>query len=123
MKYNKDGYEVSSKGDKRFSAYWAKLKNGNTIEYEYQVVIKGYNSIKEGKGKPPLNEYNHTELWFKYKSLWEEYLLENPNLLLDIARQAKSKCLTDHFSTSDINQAHAISEILNETYEIIKDKL
>ena len=46
-------YEVSTAGDKRFSALNATLSDGKTIEYHYQVNIKGYDSIKAGKGKPP----------------------------------------------------------------------
>ena len=44
-------YECSSRGDKRFSAFYAYV-DGKSIEYIYQVEIKGYSSIEEGKGKP-----------------------------------------------------------------------
>lgn len=37
------GYEVSSKGDKRFSAFNAILSDGRSIEQHYQCDVKGYN--------------------------------------------------------------------------------
>lgn len=53
-----NGYEVSSLGDRRFSAFYARLNNGKTIEEMYQLYIKGYRSITEqcleGKGKPAI---------------------------------------------------------------------
>lgn len=52
------GYEVSSFGDKRFSALNAKLSDGRTIEEAYQLDVKGYRKFgdlwKLGKGKAPL---------------------------------------------------------------------
>lgn len=42
FKSNKNyGYEVSSSGDKRFSALFAKMADGRTIEEHYQCDIKG----------------------------------------------------------------------------------
>ena len=38
----KEGYECSSKGDKRFSALFATMPDGRTIEQWYQCDIKGY---------------------------------------------------------------------------------
>ena len=35
-RYSDNGYEVSSAGDKRFSAFYAKLKDGRSIEKAYQ---------------------------------------------------------------------------------------
>ena len=52
------GYEVSSRGDRRFSAFVARLPEGRTIEAVYQCDIKGYDpggtNWRLGKGKPPL---------------------------------------------------------------------
>ena len=68
-RFSKIGYEVSSSGDRRFSAMSAKMPDGRTIEMHYQCDIKGYDSKgynwRLGKGKPPLN----TSV-----NLWEEYL-------------------------------------------------
>lgn len=121
-RYSKKGYEVSTHGDKRFSAFNAILKNGKSIEYTYQVNIKGYNSIKEGKGKLSKNKYSHDDLWMLYKSLWIEFFELHPNLLIELYNITNTnKILTDKFATSDINQARAISEILNETMELNKN--
>jgi hypothetical protein len=40
-------YEVSTKGDKRFSAFNAILPDGLSIEITYQTKIKGYNTWRE----------------------------------------------------------------------------
>lgn len=53
-----DSYEVSSNGDKRFSALVARLLDGRTIEEAYQLDVKGYRRLgsdwRLGKGKPPM---------------------------------------------------------------------
>lgn len=36
------GYEVSSKGDKRFSSFCAIMPDGRSLECHYQCDIKGY---------------------------------------------------------------------------------
>lgn len=258
-RYSNNGYEVSSKGDKRFSALHARLNNGKTIEEIYQLYIKGYRSVTEsfmeGKGKPAivpfytgfilpnkgtvmvfgsnpegrhgagmakiarerfgakygvgeglvgnsyalptkdlrvtknrglksippekiqesiaklyevarknpdlkfkvaykntdstsLNGYTGYEMidmfesvsdrpsnlifseewvdtgkltpisretqWKEYKALWERYLDENPKYEIDLILESRGKALTDVFATSDINQARALSEIINE---------
>jgi len=119
-KENKNNYEVSSKGDKRFSALYAKLNDGRTIEEAYQLDVKGYrvqgNDWKLGKGKAPLNKMTKEESYQAYKSLWEQYLNENPDLEKDLYQKAKGKTLTDQFATTDISQARALSDILNERF-------
>jgi len=113
-----DGYEVSSQGDTRFSALSAKLKDGRTIEEAYQLDIKGYrvqgNDWKLGKGKPPLNPMSKEESWAAYKNLWSQYLQENPNLETDLREKSKGRVLTDKFATTDVSQARALAELLNE---------
>ena len=116
-RWNKSNFECSSKGDKRFSAFYAILKDGKSIEYHYQVKIKGYRKIEEGKGKPPKNNTDKKTLWKKYKKLWKEYFALHPELLKEISILAKDKVITDCFATSEINQARAICEILNEKYK------
>lgn len=77
--------ECSSRGDKRFSAYFARLQRhgGKSIEQIYQsskVFSCGATSlsIKEARGKRPVNFREVREL---YSRLWDEYILENPQLL------------------------------------------
>jgi hypothetical protein len=76
-------YECSSRGDKRFSAFYARV-NGRSIETIYQCDIKGYDpggtNWHLGKGKPPRNSMSREDTKAAYKKLWEQYLEENPEL-------------------------------------------
>lgn len=113
-RFAKIGYEVSSAGDRRFSAFYARLPDGETIEYKYQVRVKGYSSIKDGKGKPPLDITK--DLWKEYLNLWKIWVKDNPLLIKELQFLASktNKILTDKFATTDVNQARALSVILNE---------
>lgn len=108
------GYEVSSRGDSRFSAFYAILPNGNSIELEYQTRVKGYSTIKEGKGKQPLDP--NTDTWKEYLNLWRIWTNENIPLMRELYRAAVANnyTLTDMFATSPNNQARALATILNE---------
>jgi hypothetical protein len=123
-----NSYEVSSQGDKRFSALYAKLKDGRTIEEAYQLDIKGFreqgNDWKLGKGKAPLRKISKEQSWDEYKNLWRTYLKENPELEQDLREKARGKVLTDKFAATDVSQARALSEILNENngYKSISPK-
>lgn len=79
--------ECSSKGDKRFSAFFARIRfrNNKTIEELYQArkvfrvdgeLISGL-SIKEAKGKKATNLEDLKDF---YQNLWWEYFQENPDL-------------------------------------------
>lgn len=121
-KWSKDtGYEVSTKGDSRFSAFCAYLQNDLTIEQAYQCRIKGYDPTGKnwrlGKGKPSLRHTNRQDLYNDYKSLWQEYFWFHPELrdhLIEIL-PSYEHILRDSFATSDINQARAIADILNQS--------
>lgn len=112
------GYECSSKGDKRFSAFYARMPDGRTIEQHYQCDVKGYDiggtNWKLGKGKPPL--INHNKLWEKYLELWYLWAQNNVPLMRELYRAARlcDNTLTDMFATSDVNQARALAHILND---------
>lgn len=78
-------YECSSKGDKRFSAFYARIRGrGNkTIESLYQAFKVFENgvtglSISEAKGKKAVNQVEAAQF---YSQLWDEYFMENPDLL------------------------------------------
>lgn len=77
--------ECSSKGDKRFSAFYATLKNWGwlSIEEIYQaakVFEDGRTNLhwREAKGLKPVNV---EEVRMLYSQLWDEYFEENPKLL------------------------------------------
>ena len=112
-------YEVSTKGDTRFSSLVAKLATGKTIEETYQLDVKGYGKFSTnwriGKGRPAVNGRGPHVLWIEYKKLWVQWFKENPKWFKEILELAKNTTLTDMFATSDINQAHAICDILNDS--------
>lgn len=105
--------ECSSKGDKRFSAFYAKV-NGKSIEEQYQaakVFQDGSTGLtwKEVKGKKPINIDEVSKL---YKELWRRYLLDNPSLLRGI-KQASG--LSDIFGQKGHNcQALTLWELRKE---------
>jgi len=77
--------ECSSKGDKRFSAFYARIKarNNKSIEDLYQaakVFEDGSTGLgwREAKGKVAVNMLDVQAL---YSTLWDEYIAENPQLL------------------------------------------
>lgn len=114
-RYHPEGYEVSSKGDRRFSALFARLSDGRTIEEAYQLDVKGYrrisNNWRDGKGKPPLRD---CDAWTEYKNLWRDWAAANPDAICDLRSKASGRVLTDCFASSPISQARALAEILNE---------
>lgn len=77
--------ECSSKGDRRFSAFYARLKeyDKRSIEDIYQaskIFEGGITGLgwQEAKGKKCLNK-EHVK-WL-YSKLWDIYFQENPHLL------------------------------------------
>ena len=116
-RYAPNGYELSSAGDKRFSALFARLADGRTIEEAYQLDVKGYrqysNDWHRGKGKPPLTNLSRDETWATYLGLWQTWAKENPALIEELRTLAAGKTLTDKFASSPISQARALAHILN----------
>lgn len=77
--------ECSSKGDKRFSAFVARIeaRNAKTIESIYQAAKVFYGGVtgltwQQAKGRKAINESEVREL---YSKLWDEYIAENPHLV------------------------------------------
>jgi len=105
--------ECSSKGDKRFSAFYAKV-HGKSIEQLYQAAkIFGDGSTgltwREAKGRKPINI---EELAILYKDLWREYLLDNPSFITILKRASG---LSDVFGQEKHNcQAITLWELRNE---------
>lgn len=130
-----NSYEVSSKGDKRFSALYATFKKGTvidgvdvggrTIEDVYQSVIKksrkGQAPAKDSrlynealKTKEEREDFSYTE---GYLPLWQEWARQNPELIEELRKKAKGKTLTDKFANTRVSQARALAEILNSTID------
>ena len=110
------GYECSSKGDNRFSALNAVLRDGRTIEQHYQCDVKGYDpggkNWKLGKGKPPLRDVN---LYAEYLLLWKHWATDNLPLMRELYHAGRKAgwILSDRFATSEVNQARALADVLN----------
>lgn len=114
------GYEVSSRGDARFSAFHAKMPDGRSIEQHYQCDVKGYDpggtNWRLGKGKPPLDKFMDAQTqWLWYLNLWNTWARSHPDLMGELAHKAgqHENMLSDRFATSPINQAHALAIVLN----------
>ena len=128
-----NSYEVSSKGDKRFSALYAKFKkgtvidgvdvSGRTIEDVYQSVIKksrkGQAPSKDSKlyneslkTKDEREDFSYSE---GYLPLWQEWAKQNPELIEELREKSKGKTLTDQFANTRVSQARALADILNST--------
>lgn len=77
--------ECSSRGDHRFSAFYAKIlgRGGKSIEELYQaakVFADGRTGLgwRDAKGRQAINQ---KEVQVFYGQLWDEYIAENPDLL------------------------------------------
>jgi len=90
IKYGKAPFlECSSRGDKRFSAFYARvLHNGriDSIESHYQaakVFDDGSTGLswREAKGRHPIN---CAFVAYLYGKLWDRYIADNPVLLLTL---------------------------------------
>ena len=114
MRYGKEPFlECSSRGNKRFSAFYAKV-NGRSIEEQYQAVKRfedGSTNLdwKEAKGRRAVNA---TECAILYEDLWRQYISEHQELL-DVLKRAPG--LSDIFaSKGSVNQAQVLWKIRNE---------
>lgn len=120
-RHHENGYEVTSRGDKRFSAFFARLADGRSIEDAYQLDVKGFRAItndwRNAKGQPPHNGKTRDQMWNEYLDLWRIWAGENPDLILELMELSKGKVLTDRFASTSVNQAHALSIILTELEE------
>lgn len=122
--------ECSSKGDKRFSAFYANVcvfGISNSIENHYQNC-KGFNdkTIIKRKGKSP--DYITIDgkildvkyLTPFYKLLWVKYLDHNPSLV-EYASQFDN--FNDIFKGHSINcQADVIRQYIKQGRQSIKDE-
>ena len=87
--------ECSSKGDKRFSAFYARI-DGRSIEELYQakkVFADGSTGLtwREAKGRVPVNL---EECRVYYSVLWDTYIKQHPELI-EVLRKASG--LSDIF--------------------------
>lgn len=123
VRYGKEPFlECSSNGDKRFSAFYAKV-NGRSVEEQYQaakIFDDGSTGLhwKDAKGRRAINAAECTTL---YENLWRQYISEHPELL-DVLKRASG--LSDMFATKgSVNQAQVLWKIRNENMVNSWDKL
>jgi hypothetical protein len=114
------GYEVSTRGDRRFSAFNATMEDGRSLEMHYQCDLKGYlpggRNWRLGKGKKALDP--SVDLWAGYLALWERWARRNPSLMAELRLRALEHGgrLSDCFASTPVNQAHALATLLNAGY-------
>jgi hypothetical protein len=117
--------ECSSDGDRRFSAFFARIRGrgGKTIEEIYQAAKVFRNGdtglpIDEAKGFRPVNVKECAEL---YATLWDEYIAENPRLLQPLLH---ARGLSDRFGRKGgVCQATELWRIRNQTLEALKESM
>lgn len=120
------GFDCSSKGCHHFSAFNAILEDGRSIELHYQCDVKGYDpggkKWWKGKGKPPLN--TEVDLYVEYLKLWKQWAKLHPGLITYLRTKAIQfkGILSDRFATSPVNQARALSDILNEQEHLLSEE-
>lgn len=132
---HQNSYEVSSRGDSRFSAMVAKFKpgtvlfghdvGGRTIESVYQHGVKQgdwttNNNSKTGKpnSKDIITGNTENDSYVQgYLPLWKEWAKQNPELIQELMQKARGKVLTDQFASTAVSQARALADILNQPYE------
>ena len=111
-------YEVSTRGDRRFSALVARLRDGRTIEEAYQLDVKGYRKVgndwRIGKGRPPLDKT--IDVRACYLALWRQWANENSTLIEELRSLSRGKILHDRFAKPGrVSQAEALTIVLSET--------
>jgi hypothetical protein len=119
--------ECSSAGDKRYSAFYAKvIFNGvyDTIENHYQKVKRGKDGTNVKKGEKVsyfiinTKRFEPTELTAYYRLLWYTYLKQNPEL---VAYAKQFDTFTDKFRGKCINcQADCVKAFVNKDKEFYK---
>lgn len=113
------GYEVSSRGDRRFSALYARLPDGRTIEDAWGQA-KGYADGRAAKGRPALTP--DFDYWATYKGLWSQWANANPGLMQELAVASQGQPLVDRFARTENNQARALAELLAEAPAVATPK-
>lgn len=131
----KPNYEVSSRGDRRFSAMTATFApgttlfghdvSGRTIESVYQHGVKQGdwttdNNNKTGapKDKTIINGNTENDSYTQgYLPLWQEWAKQNPHLIEELRQKAQGKVITDMFASTAVSQARALADILNQTQQ------
>lgn len=107
---NRDGYEVTSRGDRRFSPFFMILDDGTSIEDFYQTEVKG----GVGKGTPCNDmESAHARL----RNLMNNYIFTHYGLFYELALIGITKSFTDMFDKLG-GQNKIYADCLNDYFRI-----
>ena len=85
----------------------------NNIVFSKEWVDTG----KFNLSKAELEDFSY---YNGYLPLWQEWAKQNPDLIAELAEKAKGKTLTDKFAGTNVSQARALSDILNDRTDITK---
>lgn len=125
--------ECSSRGDKRFSAFFARIicRDFASIEELYQSAKRFHPNTpgvdpttcrmitwQQAKGKRAVNQ---DEVALLYETLWNEYITENPHLVM-VLQQATG--LSDMFGQpGSVCQATSLWRIRKERYVDLRGRV
>lgn len=125
------GYEVSSYGDKRFSALNARLSDGRSIEEAYQLDVKGYRNLgsdwRLGKGKPPMIPSNDlpkvTSHYFELKNdrynIFKELIDISNCCSKIIATESRSKSIKDFIRIVKSEHSDKVNSMNYDSEDIV----
>lgn len=99
------GYDISLQGDSRYTKT-AKLRNGKTVQEEFNELIK------------PLPQTEPEKYYPYLLSVYKRWAYENPTLIKELRHKALSNhnCVRDKLAVSVLSHARALVQILNEWY-------
>lgn len=114
------GYEVSSEGDKRFTAKYAIMHDGRSLQEWYVNDIKQFDVRTYGLYGPAVRKpktYN-PDLFEEYLDLWRVWAFYNKPLMRELYKLSRDHqtpfVLSNRFAHTSINNARALSIVLNE---------
>ena len=100
------GYDISLQGDSRYAKTVAKLRNGKTIQEEFNERLK------------PLPQMEPEKFYPYLLSVYRQWAWENPLLMKELLDKALSNrnCIRDKLAVGVLSHARALVQILNEEY-------
>lgn len=106
------------------------LLSAGLMEVQAFTTLHYPKSIKYSTSLPSLEEIIGTSykeigdsgyfvnLYGRYRDLWNEWMLQNMDLFLELADKANGVTITDMFASSDISQARALCDLLNKYFNL-----
>ena len=114
------GYDVTTKGDRRFSPFYCCNAAGIKIEEYYQLDVKGYRgeveNFMDAHGLPCKRNLTREEQYQLFKAAYKEWADAHPDLMRELAvKAAGTNYVISDMTAKDPNlcQARALAELLN----------